>query len=57
MAFKEVYKAGGGWVKQFKDGTILGPFENQTLAMAAQRPEEESLKKDLFKSKSVDKKG
>lgn len=35
----EVYKAGNGWVRQFEDGTILGPFETIDGATYAKRPE------------------
>lgn len=28
----KVYKAGNGWVRQFEDGSIVGPFETRDLA-------------------------
>jgi len=45
MAFKEVYKAGNGWVRQFKDGTVLGPFGSKHEAMSAAKPEEKKVAK------------
>jgi hypothetical protein len=47
MAFKEVYQSGHGWVRQFPDGLIIGPFESPDLAAAAKRPEVKKEKEQL----------
>jgi hypothetical protein len=48
-----VYKSGHGWIKQYTDGTTLGPFENKSEAQTATLEKKES--KETFGS-SVDSK-
>lgn len=50
---KEIYKAGSGWVRQFEDGTILGPFETRDGAMYAKKDEK---KVEKTEEKKIEKK-
>lgn len=53
---KEVYKSAQGWVRQWEDGAIVGPFETIDEAKAAKHPAEAKAPEPAFSGKKYSRK-